>query len=79
LRETRIAACLRHPRVVQILDHGIAGDVPYIAMGLLAGENLSRRLMRLGPLPLSDVNQVLQQTAEVLTHARQLGEFLFDG
>ena len=37
------AAQLRSPHVVQILDHGVWEETPYIAMELLEGEDLSRR------------------------------------
>ncbi|MEO8180736.1 MAG: serine/threonine-protein kinase [Deltaproteobacteria bacterium] len=73
LREAQVAARLRHPHVVQILDHGTIEGVPYIAMELLTGENLSRRLAREGPLTCWEVNGVIQQTAAVLTRAHQLG------
>src|SRR3954466_3389497 len=36
-REARAAGQLRSPHVVQIIDHGIDGDRPYIAMELLDG------------------------------------------
>src|SRR5262245_27617226 len=39
MREALAAAALRSPHVVQILDHGVDGDVPYIAMELLEGES----------------------------------------
>src|SRR5215813_1816516 len=39
-REAKAAASLRSPHVVQILDHGEADGVPYMAMELLEGETL---------------------------------------
>src|SRR5258705_11854359 len=39
LREAKAAASLRSPHVVQILDHGVDGDMPYIAIEILAGES----------------------------------------
>ncbi|NUO47344.1 MAG: serine/threonine protein kinase [Polyangiaceae bacterium] len=39
-REARAAAQIRSPHVVQILDYGIHDGVPYMAMELLAGQDL---------------------------------------
>src|ERR1043166_9106801 len=50
IREARAAATLRSPHVVQILDYGIDEGYPYIAMELLEGETLQKRLARLGKL-----------------------------
>src|SRR5690349_19459425 len=44
--EARAAAQLRTAHVVQIFDFGIDLDVPYIAMELLEGEDLEKRLRR---------------------------------
>src|SRR5262245_17258019 len=50
-REAKAAAALRSPHVVQILDHGYDGTLPYIAMELLEGETLERRLEQVRVLP----------------------------
>ncbi len=50
LRETRIAADLRHPCIVQIFDAGVDADgAPYCVMELLEGETLADRIEREGP------------------------------
>ncbi len=46
LREAQAAAALRSPHVVQILDHGVDGGVPFIVMELLEGESLAGRRER---------------------------------
>src|SRR5512134_3690944 len=43
-REATAAAQLRSSHVVQILDHGIENDQPFIVMELLDGEDLFARL-----------------------------------
>lgn len=43
-REARAAAAIRSSYVVQILDFGVDGNVPFIAMELLSGESLAHRL-----------------------------------
>src|SRR5258706_3776632 len=61
LREAQAAASLRSPHVVQILDHGVDEDLPYIVMELLEGESLASRMEKRGrPSPL--------ETARILTH-----------
>src|SRR4051794_39308125 len=50
LNEAKAAAALRSPHVVQVLDHGVDDDVPYIAMELLEGESLADRLDAAGRL-----------------------------
>ncbi len=46
IREAKAAAALKSRNVVQVLDHGVDGDIPYIAMELLEGETLSTCLQR---------------------------------
>lgn len=67
-REAKAAAALRSPHVVQILDHGYDGNLPYIAMEMLEGETLEQRLERERTLPPL-------MTATILTHiARAIGK-----
>lgn len=67
-REAKAAAALRSPHVVQILDHGYDGRLPYIAMEMLEGETLEHRLDRLKVLPPI-------MTATIMTHvARAIGK-----
>lgn len=67
-REAKAAAALRSPHVVQILDHGYDGRIPYIAMEMLEGETLEDRLERLHVLPPL-------MTATIITHiARAIGK-----
>jgi serine/threonine protein kinase len=40
LREAHATASLEHPGIVRVLDCGIDGDVPYMAMELLLGQTL---------------------------------------
>src|SRR6188508_2592540 len=44
MREAQSAAALRSPHVVQILDYGIDGKVPFMAMELLEGDTLAQRI-----------------------------------
>lgn len=70
LREARVAARLRHPNVITMLDVGTADGQPYLAMELLRGVTL-RDL----PLPL-DTGRVIEigaQVADALIAAAALG------
>ncbi|MCB9685464.1 MAG: protein kinase [Alphaproteobacteria bacterium] len=43
-REVFALRRVRHPQIVQVLDHGEQGDVPWIAMELLEGRTLRERV-----------------------------------
>lgn len=74
-REVRLAAGLRSPHVVQVLDHGLdeATQTPFIAMELLEGESLARRLRRLGPLSPAETFDVFSQLVRALARAHAAG------
>src|ERR1700733_4194530 len=68
-REAKSAAQLRSPHVVQILDHGVCDGTPYIAMELLDGEDLGKRLARVGRLPPHELIVIMAQVSRALTKA----------
>jgi serine/threonine-protein kinase len=72
-REAKAAAQLRSPHVVQILDHGVFEGTPYLAMELLDGEDLGKRLGRIGRLPPRDVCLIVAQVCRALTKAHAAG------
>jgi serine/threonine-protein kinase len=72
-REAIAAAQLRSPNVVNILDHGVWEGVPYIAMELLDGEDLSRRLRRVRILPPRETASIIAQVARALQRAHAAG------
>jgi protein kinase-like protein len=49
-REALAATVLRHPNIVACLDTGTDGDLPYLVMDLVEGEDLAARLRRSGRL-----------------------------
>jgi serine/threonine-protein kinase len=71
--EARAAAAIRSTHVVQILDHGIDKDRPFIAMELLNGENLGQRLERVGRLLPLQAGFILGQVGRALTLAHNWG------
>jgi serine/threonine protein kinase len=72
LAEARIAARLRHANLVVIhsVEHGLCG--PFLAMELLRGEGLDRRLDR-GPLPCAAALGIGMEIARGLSHAHHHG------
>jgi eukaryotic-like serine/threonine-protein kinase len=72
-REARSAARLRSPHVVQVLDHGVDEDVPYIVMELLQGEHLGDRLKRERRLHLSAAAAIAAQVGKALGRAHRAG------
>ena len=73
VREARAVANLHSPYVVSIRGVGEHEDALYIAMELLHGETLERRLERQGALEPPDVVTLVQQTASVLATAHAAG------
>jgi len=72
-REAKAAAQLRSPHVVQILEHGIEEGRPYIAMELLEGEDLRKRLKREGRLSPPEVLTIVTQVSRALMKAHAGG------
>jgi alpha-tubulin suppressor-like RCC1 family protein/serine/threonine protein kinase len=72
LREARTAASLEHSNIVHIYDSGIHGDLAYIAMELVEGPTLERR-MAAAPLPSADALNILRQAAAALDYSHAAG------
>lgn len=74
-QEARIGAMIRSGHVVEVIAAGIdeATDLPFIAMELLEGEDLTELVERRGPLPLHEVREILGQLGEALAAAHDAG------
>lgn len=74
-REARLAATLRSPHVVQLLDHGVDSEtgIPFMVMELLEGESLATRLRERGPLSPAETRDVVVQLSRALTRAHAQG------
>jgi serine/threonine-protein kinase len=74
-REAMITSGLGHPHIVQVFDFSkTPTGQPFLAMEYLAGEDLNRRLSRVGSLsPLQTVH-IVKQVASALaaTHAQEI-------
>ena len=65
-REARVAASLSHANLVRVFAAGEAGGVHYIAMELIEGEDLGRRLKRDGKLPPTEALRICAAVARGL-------------
>jgi eukaryotic-like serine/threonine-protein kinase len=72
-REAKAAALLQSPHVVQIYDYGVEGDVPYLVMELLEGEDLGARLKRKDRLDPEETSSIVVQVARALRRAAEAG------
>ena len=71
-REARLAASFNHPNICTILDIDDGQEQPFIAMELLQGRSLRRRLDA-GPLALDEIVDVAIQVADGLGAAHDHG------
>jgi serine/threonine-protein kinase len=72
-REGKIAGRLKAPNVIEVFDVGTADGIPFIAMELLVGEDLSAKLRREERLDLSTVVELVEQVARGLDAAHAAG------
>ncbi|HVT08397.1 MAG TPA: serine/threonine-protein kinase, partial [Polyangia bacterium] len=73
LNEAKLAARLRHPNVVEIVDAGEEGDRAYLVMELLEGEDLAARLQRSGAMSIAEAVDVLVPVCDAVATAHGLG------
>ncbi len=76
LLEASILSRLQHNHIVRLYDYGrienLPGDQYFMAMELLHGDTLSRRLRNVGPMPIADVLRIVRQIAKGLSAAHKL-------
>ena len=73
LREARAAAQVQQPNVARVIHYGEQDGECFYAMELVHGETLEERVQRDGPLPLSLVLEVVEQTARGLAAGEACG------
>jgi serine/threonine-protein kinase len=73
LRESRLAARLDHPSVVPVFDAREEDGELIVAMRLVEGGNLKRRIAEQGPLPAERALDLLAQIAAALDAAHAAG------
>jgi serine/threonine protein kinase len=72
-REAKVWSQLNHPSIAQVFDFGLQGDMPYLVMELVDGDDLSDVLDREGPLAPLRAITVMRQLAAALEEAHRLG------
>jgi serine/threonine protein kinase len=77
LQEARLAARLDHPNIIQVHDFGQSGDMLYIVMEYIPGNNLRKILLALRGqnkwVVLPEGVQIVQQVARALDSAHSQG------
>ncbi|MEL7449963.1 MAG: protein kinase [Pseudomonadota bacterium] len=73
MTEARLAASLSHPNIVSVFDFGETGEMIFIAMPLVEGQNLDALIAESAPLPFDLVEQILTQLGSALDHAHENG------
>ena len=71
--EARVGARISSEHIVEVVGAGVDGDVPWLAMELLKGEDLSSVVARRGPLPKEEVVRILGQVCHGLAAAHAAG------
>jgi len=71
-REARLLASLNHPNIAAVYGLHRHAGASFLAMELVPGEDLARRLER-GPLPLEEALAVARQIADALAAAHEQG------
>lgn len=72
-REARAIAALNHPNIVRAFDIDNEGDVHYIVMEYVDGDDLQTRVRRDGPFSFERAVEVIIQAARGLQHAHDRG------
>ena len=73
LSELRTAARLAHPNIVVAHDAEEAGNLCFLVMEYVAGEDLAALVRRRGPLPVAEACHYVREAALGLQHAHENG------
>jgi eukaryotic-like serine/threonine-protein kinase len=72
-REAGLAERIRHPNIVQVLDHGIEDGMHFLIMEYVQGLTLDQIIERRGRLPVQEALSYVQQTCAGLQAAFEAG------
>lgn len=70
-REAKAAARLTHPGMVRVYDQGIDGDVSYLTMEYVEGENLRQRMNHEGCLTVGEALTITEGVLDALAAAHR--------
>src|SRR5512146_2535265 len=71
-REIKLAASLQQANIVPVLSAGDTNGLPFYTMPFVEGESLRARLAK-GPLPISEVVNILRDVSRALAFAHRQG------
>lgn len=72
-QEVKAAARLTHPNIVTAFDADLEGEVPYLVMEYVDGDDLQSLLAKGGPLPIDEAVDCIRQAARGLQYAHSVG------
>jgi len=73
-QEAKAAGKLRHKNIVSVIDFGVTdGNVPYLVMEFLSGQDLSALIESAGTLSLDRVLDVFSQICDGMIHSHEQG------
>jgi len=73
-REARLGSSVRSPHVAEVLECALLADgTPYIEMEFVEGEELSKRIARIGALPLDEARQIIAQVSSGIAALHAVG------
>jgi len=72
-REAKAASLLQHPNTVHIVDYGVDGELLYIAMELIGGQDLFEMLVLERRLSEARATRIVAQVCDALTQAHARG------
>lgn len=70
-RESKAAAKLSHPNIIDIYDVGESGEIYYFVMKYIAGETLQKKVQREKKIPPAEAIYIVQQVADALSYAHE--------
>jgi len=72
-REAKASARLTHPGMVRVYDQGTDGDLSYLTMEYVEGENLRARLLQESTLTVGESLGIIEAVLDALGAAHRLG------
>jgi serine/threonine protein kinase len=73
VREGQAASRIRHPHVVDVYDVAVEGDMPYLVMEFLEGEDVAKLVAREGALSVQRAVDLLLPAVSAVAMANELG------
>lgn len=72
-REAESVALLNHPNIVNVYDSSVDGDINFIVMEYLNGQNLEEIVSKVGKIDVNAALTILYNIAEALSYAHKNG------